>query len=67
MLLILVLFLLLCCCAIFAPASRPLQVKYILGYSVPRADKVPEQIAHYLEGIDGFVWQEYIMGVSMLT
>lgn len=44
-----------------------LQLKYILGYNVPRADKLYEQIHHYIEGIDGFVWQEYIMGMSLLT
>ena len=44
-----------------------LQLKYILGYSVPRADKVQEQVRHYIEGMQGFVWQEYIMGVTILT
>lgn len=44
-----------------------LQLKYILGYSVPRADKIQEQIHYYLAGIQGFVWQEYIMGITILT
>jgi ATP-dependent Clp protease adapter protein ClpS len=44
-----------------------LQLKYILGYSVPRADKVQEQIHNYIAGIQGFVWQEYIMGITILT
>lgn len=43
------------------------QLKYILGYSVPRADKVQEQVHAYIAGIQGFVWQEYIMGVTILT
>jgi hypothetical protein len=47
-----------CCC---------LQLKFILGYNVPRADKLYEQIHLYIEGIDGFVWQEYVMGVTLLT
>eukprot|EP00775_Hariotina_reticulata_P010081 gene10081-10236_t len=43
------------------------QLKYILGYSVPRADKVHEAVAAYIEGIDGFIWQEWIMGSCLLT
>jgi hypothetical protein len=34
---------------------------------VPRADKVQEQVHHYIAGIQGFVWQEYIMGITILT
>lgn len=44
-----------------------MQLKYILGYNIPRADKLYEQIHLYIEGIQGFVWQEYVMGVSLLT
>lgn len=43
-----------------------MQLKYILGYSIPKADKAQEQIQHYIEGIHGFVWQEYIMGMTLL-
>ncbi|KAF8066266.1 SULTR2 [Scenedesmus sp. PABB004] len=43
------------------------QLKYILGFSVPRADRLHELVRLYLEGMDGFVWQEYVMGVSLLT
>jgi hypothetical protein len=50
-----------------ALVSLPLQLKYILGYSVPRADKVQEQIHYYIAGIQGFVWQEYIMGITIIT
>lgn len=44
-----------------------LQLKYILGFNISRADKLYEQIHLYIEGIGGFVWQEYVMGMSLLT
>lgn len=42
------------------------QVKYILGYNVPRSDSVYEQIELLIENIYKFVWQEYVMGMSLL-
>lgn len=53
---------LLCCVLLVC-----VQLKYILGYNVPRADKLYEQVHLYLEGIEGFVWQEYVMGMTLLT
>jgi hypothetical protein len=50
-----------CCTA----AAR--QLKYILGYSIPRADKVHQLVAAYIEGMEGFIWQEWIMGSCLLT
>jgi hypothetical protein len=44
-----------------------LQLKYILGFNVPRADKLHEQVELYIHGIQGFVWQEYVMGMTLLT
>lgn len=44
-----------------------LQLKYILGFNISRADKLYEQIHLYIEGMGGFVWQEYVMGMSLLT
>lgn len=57
------------CSTRLTPVSHPLwmQLKFLLGYNVPRADKLYEQIHLYIEGIDGFVWQEYVMGVTLLT
>lgn len=53
---------------LYCPLITPqMQLKYILGYNVPRADKLYEQIHLYIEGIHGFVWQEYVMGVTLLT
>jgi sulfate transporter 4 len=48
------------------PSLTPLQVKYILGFSVPRKDTVHEQIKDYLANMHQFRWQEYLMGSSLL-
>lgn len=44
-----------------------LQLKYILGYDVPRSDTLILQARDYANGIQGFKWQEYIMGTMLLT
>jgi hypothetical protein len=36
-------------------------------FNISRADKLYEQIHLYIEGMGGFVWQEYVMGMSLLT
>lgn len=43
------------------------QLKYLLGVSVPRADRLHDVIRAYLDALPGFVWQEWVMGVSLLT
>jgi sulfate transporter 4 len=42
------------------------QVKYLLGVSVPRQDAVHEQLKTLLNALEDFRWREYVMGVSML-
>eukprot|EP00879_Flechtneria_rotunda_P022739 GHRR01024015.1.p1 GENE.GHRR01024015.1~~GHRR01024015.1.p1 ORF type:complete len:617 (+),score=164.97 GHRR01024015.1:919-2769(+) len=42
------------------------QVRYILGYKVPRVDTLYEQIEVLIEARAGFKWQECVMGISML-
>eukprot|EP00775_Hariotina_reticulata_P008330 gene8330-8515_t len=42
------------------------QVKFILGYNVPRVDTVHETISVLVAARAGFKWQECVMGVSML-
>ena len=43
------------------------QVKYIVGYSVPRVDTLQDNIRVLVEGGKGFMWTECVMGVSMLA
>lgn len=42
------------------------QVKYILGYSVPRADTLHESLRLLFDNIHKFKWQEFLMGSLML-
>jgi hypothetical protein len=42
------------------------QVKYLLGVSVPRQDAVHDQLKTLLNALEDFKWREYVMGVSML-
>lgn len=46
---------------------RYAQVKYLLGYSVPRADAVHEQLHHLVANSSGFKWQEWVMGTLLLS
>jgi len=43
------------------------QVKYILGYSVPRKDTLHENIKVLIEGRADFMWQECLMGCLMIV
>lgn len=54
-------------CAVLCCGWCLLQLKYILGFNISRADKLYEQIHLYIEGMGSFVWQEYVMGMSLLT
>lgn len=42
------------------------QVKYILGISTPRADKLVEQMEIIFDNISGFNWREFCMGMSFI-
>ena len=42
------------------------QVKYILGYNVPRADTLHESLRALFVSIHKFKWQEFVMGVAMI-
>eukprot|EP00878_Enallax_costatus_P007429 GHUV01007780.1.p1 GENE.GHUV01007780.1~~GHUV01007780.1.p1 ORF type:complete len:422 (+),score=57.02 GHUV01007780.1:303-1568(+) len=42
------------------------QVRYILGYKVPRVDTLQETIQVLVDARAGFQWKECIMGLSML-
>lgn len=44
-----------------------LQVRYILGYRVPRVDTLYEQIEVLVAGRAGFQWKECVMGLAMLA
>lgn len=43
------------------------QLKYILGFKIPRADTVPENISFMNAGRAGFKWQELTMGLCWIT
>ncbi|GBF98588.1 sulfate transporter [Raphidocelis subcapitata] len=43
------------------------QVKYILGYSVPRADTLHESLHILIKDIHKFKWQEFTMGMCMIV
>ncbi len=43
-------------------ACSPAQVKYILGFSVPRQDRIQDQARTYITYIHNLKWQEFIMG-----
>ena len=42
------------------------QVKYILGFNVPRADTLHEGLKLLIEDIGKFKWQEFVMGMAMI-
>lgn len=42
------------------------QVKYILGYSVPRRDTLHENIQVLIENRGKFAWAEFVMGTAMI-
>ncbi|GAB4822844.1 hypothetical protein N2152v2_009890 [Parachlorella kessleri] len=42
------------------------QVKYILGISIPRADKIIEQFDNIFGAISGFQWREFVMGMAFI-
>jgi MFS superfamily sulfate permease-like transporter len=63
--------LLFCCthadaCLLMDVATLFVQVKFILGYNIPRVDTLHETIAVLVEKRAGFRWQECVMGLSML-
>jgi MFS superfamily sulfate permease-like transporter len=43
------------------------QVRYILGYRVPRVDTLYEIIEVLIAGRAGFKWKECVMGLAMLA
>ncbi|GLC36560.1 Proton/sulfate cotransporter 2 [Pleodorina starrii] len=43
------------------------QVKYILGISIPRKDRLQDQAAMYIENFRNLKWQEFIMGSTFLV
>jgi hypothetical protein len=53
-------------CMCVCRVSR-VQLKYLLGFNVPRSDRLHELLRLYIEGMHGFVWQECVMGVTSLT
>ncbi|GFR48515.1 hypothetical protein Agub_g10409, partial [Astrephomene gubernaculifera] len=42
-------------------------VKYILGFSVPRQDRLHDQARTYIENFHNLKWQEFIMGTVFLA
>ncbi|KAL4533882.1 hypothetical protein Ndes2437B_g03200 [Nannochloris sp. 'desiccata'] len=42
------------------------QVKYILGISTPRADKLVPQLEYIFGNLSGFNWREFCMGMSFI-
>ncbi|KAG2489555.1 hypothetical protein HYH03_012006 [Edaphochlamys debaryana] len=42
------------------------QVKYILGFSVPRQERLQDQAKTYVENMHNLKWQEFIMGSTFL-
>ncbi|KXZ46976.1 hypothetical protein GPECTOR_39g470 [Gonium pectorale] len=43
------------------------QLKYILGFSIPRQDRLHEQVHNYISNIRDLKWQEFIMGSTFLV
>jgi MFS superfamily sulfate permease-like transporter len=43
-----------------------LQVKFILGIKMPRADTIQKNITLISENIDGFQWVTFVMGMGLL-
>ncbi|PNG99947.1 Proton/sulfate cotransporter 2, partial [Tetrabaena socialis] len=42
------------------------QVKYILGFSIPRQERLQDQAKTYIDNMPNLKWQEYIMGTTFL-
>ncbi|PNW70519.1 hypothetical protein CHLRE_17g723350v5 [Chlamydomonas reinhardtii] len=42
------------------------QVKYILGISIPRQDRLQDQAKTYVDNMHNMKWQEFIMGTTFL-
>ncbi|PNH07849.1 Proton/sulfate cotransporter 2 [Tetrabaena socialis] len=42
------------------------QVKYILGISIPRKDRLHDQAKNYIDNMHNMKWQEFIMGSTFL-
>ncbi|KAG2433274.1 hypothetical protein HXX76_008342 [Chlamydomonas incerta] len=43
------------------------QLKYILGISIPRTERLHDQVATYIDYIRNLKWQEFIMGSTFLV
>ncbi|KAG2497041.1 hypothetical protein HYH03_005043 [Edaphochlamys debaryana] len=43
------------------------QLKYILGFSVPRTERLNDQVANYIKYMPNLKWQEFIMGSTFLV
>ena len=50
-----------------AASRSPSQVKYLLGYNVPRKDTLHEQIQVLYDARQGFSGVEFAMGMSLLV
>lgn len=42
------------------------QLKYILGITTPRADRIIPQMEYIFDNLDGFNWREFCMGMSFI-
>ncbi|GFR50731.1 hypothetical protein Agub_g12988 [Astrephomene gubernaculifera] len=42
------------------------QIKYILGFSIPRKDRLHDQVKNYIDNMHNLKWQEFIMGSTFL-
>jgi sulfate transporter 4 len=38
------------------------QVKYLLGYSIPRSDRLQEVLHFLIDGLDKFNWKSFVLG-----
>lgn len=44
-----------------------LQVKYLMGYSVPRANQLHRMLYNLAAGLDGLRWPELLMGLCWIA
>lgn len=51
----------------FRPQDVMLQVKYLLGYNVPRANQLHKMLHSLVSGIHQLRWPELLMGLSWIA